>query len=49
MPLRVAAAECLLDMAEHTAALHTSELEGLARGCFRANNNVMAVAIYVIL
>jgi hypothetical protein len=36
-------------MTEHSTALNTSKLEGLAMDCFKANNNVMVVAIFVIM
>ena len=49
MSVRVTAAGCLLEMTEHSTALNTSKLEGLATDCFKANNNVMVVAIFVIM
>jgi hypothetical protein len=49
MSVRVTAAGCLLEMTEHSTALNTSNLEGLAMDCFKANNNVMVVAIFVIM
>ncbi len=49
LSVRFAAAGCLLEMTEHSTSLNTSKLEGLATDCFKANNNVMVVAIFVIM
>ena len=35
MPVRIATAECLMDMIEFAPFLYTSELENMASLCFR--------------